>query len=79
MNHDNNNDDDNGDEDDNCFDMDRLLPKAISDEAATLLCDFLAELTAMAETRYYPHCSRHRDAHPPSVDRLHPWRNMNID
>lgn len=78
MNHDNNNNDD-GDEDDNCFDMDRLLPRAISDEAATLLCDFLAELTAMAETRYYPHCRRHRDLHPPPVDPLHPWRNRDID
>ncbi len=78
MNHDNNDDDD-GDEDDNCFDMDRLLPRAISDEAATLLCDFLAELTAMAETRYEPHCRRHRDSHPQPVDPLHPWKNWDID
>ncbi|MEX8504048.1 hypothetical protein [Leptothrix ochracea] len=74
------NDDDNDDGGDNYyFDMDRLLPRGVSDEAATLLCDFLAELTVIAETRYEPHCRRHRDAHPPPVDRLHPWRNMDID
>jgi hypothetical protein len=70
-------DEDNNDDD--CFDMDRLLPRDISDEAATVLCDFLAELTMIAETRYYPHCRRHRDAHPPPVDPLHPWRNLDID
>lgn len=78
MNHDDNNDDDGGG-DDNYFDMDRLLPRAISDEAATLLCDFLAGLAAMAETRYYPHCRRHRDSHPQPVDPLYPWRNRDID
>ena len=73
------NNDDNDDGDNYYFDMDRLLPRNISDEAATVLSDFLAELTVIAETRYYPHCSRHRDSHPTPVDRLHPWRGMDID
>jgi hypothetical protein len=74
MNH-----DDNDNNDDYYFDMDRLLPRAISDEAATLLCDFLAELTVIAEIRYSPHCRRHRDSHPTPVDPQHPWRNLDID
>jgi hypothetical protein len=73
------NDEDHDDGDNYYFDMDRLLPRAISDEAATLLCDFLTELSVIAEVRYSPHCRRHRDVYPSPVNPLHPWSNPDID
>jgi len=70
--------DDNAD-DDYYSDMDRLLPREISDGAATVLCDFLAELAVIAETRYSPHCRRYRESLRPPVDPQHPWRNLDSD
>ena len=73
------NDDDDDGGDNYYFNMDRLLPRDVSDEAATVLCDFLAELVVIAETRYAPYCRRHRDSQPLPVDKQHPWQNMDLE
>lgn len=54
----------------------RLLPSRISDESATLLCDFLAELTRAAESRYFCQIRRYREEDRTRVDPDHPWRNQ---
>ncbi len=60
-------------------DMERLFPRCISDESAVVLCDFLAELLMVADTRYLCHLMRYRKAHSPPVDPQYPWRKTNID
>lgn len=53
----------------------RLLPGCISDESAAVLCDFLAELSLVAESRYFCQIRRYREARRIVVDPDHPWQS----
>ena len=46
----------------------RLLPRHISDESAAVLCDFLAELSMAAESRYFCQVRRYREERRATVD-----------
>jgi hypothetical protein len=50
-----------------------LFPPSLSDEAATSLCDFLHELAAAADNRYFHQILRYRRTHAPPVDPNQPW------
>ncbi len=55
--------------------MARLFPRHISDESAAVLCDFMAELSMAAETRYLCQIRRYREENRTTVDPDHPWEN----
>jgi hypothetical protein len=55
--------------------VERLLPGCISDESAALLCDFLAELSMAAESRYFCQIRHYREENRTTVDPDPPWRN----
>jgi len=55
--------------------VERLLPGCISDESAAVLCDFLAELSMAADSRYLCQIRRYREENHMAVDPDHPWRN----
>lgn len=53
-----------------------LFPPGLSDNAAAALCDFLHELAAAADTRYFAQLQRHRHQQRlPPYDPLQPWRS----
>ena len=54
--------------------VERLLPNHISDESAAVLCDFLAELSMAAESRYFCQIRRYREENRTAVDPQHPWK-----
>ena len=50
------------------------LPANLSDESAAVLCDFLAELSMMADSHYFCQIRRYRENNrPPLVDPERPW------
>lgn len=53
-----------------------LLPSHISDESAAVLCDFLAELSMAAESRYLCQIRRYREENRTAVDPDSPWENL---
>lgn len=55
--------------------VERLLPGSISDESAAMLCDFLAELSMAAESRYFCQIRRYREENHTAVDPDHPWES----
>ena len=55
------------------------LPAYISDESAAVLCDFLAELSMAADSRYLCQIRHHREKNRPPVDPGYPWRNTQRD
>ena len=57
----------------------RLLPSHISDESASVICDFLAELSMAADSRYLCQIRHHREKNRPPVDPGYPWRNTQRD
>jgi hypothetical protein len=57
-------------------DTDSLFPSHLSDEAATALCDFLHELAATADSRFFAQIIRYRRAQDTPVDPDHPWRSQ---
>ena len=52
-----------------------LFPSRLSDEAATALCDFLHELAAAADSRFFAQIIRYRRTQDPPIDPDHPWRS----
>ena len=52
-----------------------LFPRHISDESAAVLCDFMAELSMAAESRYLCQIRRYREENRTTVDPDHPWEN----
>ena len=57
-----------------------LFPTSLSDAAAAALCDFLHELAAAADTRYFAQLLRHRrQQQPPPLDPAQPWRSRPRD
>jgi hypothetical protein len=56
-------------------DLWNLLPRHISDESASVLCNFLAELTQLAERRYFCKIRRYREVVRPPVDPQFPWQS----
>lgn len=52
-----------------------LFPSRISDESAAVLCDFLAELSMAAESRYFCQIRRYREESRTTVNHDHPWRS----
>ena len=46
----------------------RMFPSRISDESAAVLCDFLAELSMAAESRYFCKSRRYRKVNHTIVD-----------
>lgn len=54
--------------------LERIFPSRISDESAVVLCDFLAELSMAAESRYFCKIKRYREEHRTTVDPDHPWK-----
>lgn len=53
----------------------RLLPSCISDESAAVLCDFLAELSMAADSRYLGQIRRYREERSTTVDPDQPWQS----
>ena len=49
------------------------LPANISDESAAVLCDFLAELSLAADSRYLCQIRRYREESRTTVDPDQPW------
>ncbi len=56
----------------------RMFPGRISDESAVVLCDFLAELSMAAESRYFCQVRRHREENHTTVDPDHPWESHRV-
>lgn len=56
--------------------MARLFPCHISDESATVLCDFLAELSMAADSRYFGQIRRYKEESRSTVDPDQPWKNQ---
>ncbi len=55
-------------------DIELLFPRDISDESAMVLCDFLAELLMMADSRYLCHLRRYREEHSPPFNDYYQYR-----
>ena len=76
------NDNDIDGENDSYFDIDLLLPRDISDEAAAVLSEFLTELTIIVDTRYATHYLRYMrwcESQSPPVALKHARKYRDID
>ena len=53
--------------------VERLLPRHISDESAAVLCDFIAELSMVADSRYLCRLRRYREENRTMTNPDRPW------
>lgn len=60
-------------------DMERLFHHNISDESAVAICDFMAKLLLVVDSRYLHKYRRYREAHSPPVDPGTPWKSIQSD
>lgn len=56
-------------------DNDPLFPESLSDEAASVLCDFLHELAFACDSHYFAQLHRYHEKQRTIYDPEHPWRS----